>query len=90
MSTEREGQSGPVLLCYDGSESARQAIERAGRLLGGGNAVVLTVWESVGSAILRHTRSEATELGREAREISEDVVAELDASAEKARAGHLR
>jgi nucleotide-binding universal stress UspA family protein len=80
MSSATEGQRGPVLLCYDGSASARQAIEWAGRVLGGGNAVVLTVWESVGSAILRHTPSEATELGREAKEISEDVVAELDAS----------
>lgn len=83
MSSAIEGQSSTVLLCYDGSEPARQAIERAGRVLGGGNAVVLTVWESVGSAILRHTPSEATELGREAKEISEDVVAELDASTEK-------
>jgi nucleotide-binding universal stress UspA family protein len=80
MSSATEAQRGPVLLCYDGSESARQAIERAGRVLGGGNAVVLTVWESLGSAILRHTPSETTELGRAAKEIGEDVVAELDAS----------
>jgi hypothetical protein len=39
--------------------------------------------ESVGSAILRHTPSERTELGREAKEISEDVVAELDAGTAK-------
>jgi nucleotide-binding universal stress UspA family protein len=83
MSSAPEGRSGPALLCYDGSEPARQAIERAGCVLGGGNAVVLTVWESVGSAILRHTPSEATELGREAKGISEDVVAELDASTER-------
>jgi nucleotide-binding universal stress UspA family protein len=37
--------SDPVLLGYDGSESARRAIEAAGVLLGGGPAVVLTVWE---------------------------------------------
>jgi hypothetical protein len=43
-----------VLLRYDRSEPARQAIERARRVLGGGDAIVLTVWESVGSAILRH------------------------------------
>jgi nucleotide-binding universal stress UspA family protein len=83
MSSAPEGQRGPVLLCFDGSEPARQAIERAGRVLGGGKAVVLTVWESVGSAILRHTPSEATEFGREAKGISEDVVAELDASTER-------
>ena len=37
--------SSPVLLGYDGSDSARRAIEAAGALLGNGPAVVLTVWE---------------------------------------------
>jgi nucleotide-binding universal stress UspA family protein len=83
MSPASEGEGGPVLLCYDGSEPARQAIERAGRVLGGSDAIVLTVWESVGSAILRHTPSGATELGREMKEISEDVVDELDSHAAK-------
>jgi nucleotide-binding universal stress UspA family protein len=36
---------GPVLLCYDGSEEAAHAIERAGALLTGRRAVVLTVWQ---------------------------------------------
>jgi transaldolase len=36
---------GPALLCYDGSASAREAIERAASLLGGGQALVLTVWQ---------------------------------------------
>jgi hypothetical protein len=87
MSTADEGGGGAVLLCFDGSEPARQAIERAGLVLGGRSAIVLTVWESVGSAILRHAPSGATELGREAREISEDVVEELDSrTAERALA----
>jgi nucleotide-binding universal stress UspA family protein len=34
-----------ILLCYDGSEDARTAIEQAGKLLGGQPATVLTVWE---------------------------------------------
>ena len=34
---------GPLLLCYDGSEDAKHAIERAGRLLGGRDALVVTV-----------------------------------------------
>jgi nucleotide-binding universal stress UspA family protein len=34
-----------VLLCYDGSDGARRAIERAGVLVGGGPATVLTVCE---------------------------------------------
>jgi nucleotide-binding universal stress UspA family protein len=36
---------GPLLLCYDGSEDAKHAIERAGALLGGRRALVLTVWQ---------------------------------------------
>jgi len=40
-------RSGPVLLCFDGSEDARRAIEDAGRLLAPRSAVVLTVWQAV-------------------------------------------
>ena len=36
---------GPLLLCYDGSEDAKHAIERAGQLLGGRHALVVTVWQ---------------------------------------------
>ena len=36
----------PVLLCFDGSEDARRAIDEAGRLLAPRPAVVLTVWEA--------------------------------------------
>jgi osmotically inducible protein OsmC len=35
---------GPLLLCYDGSDDAKHAIERAGRLLSGRDALVVTVW----------------------------------------------
>jgi nucleotide-binding universal stress UspA family protein len=34
-----------ILLCYDGSEDARAAIDHAGELLRGQTATVLTVWE---------------------------------------------
>jgi nucleotide-binding universal stress UspA family protein len=34
---------GPLLLCYDGSRDARYAIERAGRLFGGRQALVVTL-----------------------------------------------
>lgn len=37
--------AGPLLLCYDGSDDALQAIERAGTLFTGWAAVVVTVWE---------------------------------------------
>jgi nucleotide-binding universal stress UspA family protein len=39
------GSAGPLLLCYDGSPEATQAIERTGRLLAGRHALVVTVWQ---------------------------------------------
>lgn len=36
---------GPLLLCYDGSDAAAHAIERAGLLFRGRNALVVTVWQ---------------------------------------------
>ena len=36
---------GPLLLCYDGSEDARHAIQRAGELFTGRRALVVTVWQ---------------------------------------------
>jgi nucleotide-binding universal stress UspA family protein len=38
------GAGGPLLLCYDGSEDARRAIEVAGALFAGRRAVALTAW----------------------------------------------
>jgi nucleotide-binding universal stress UspA family protein len=37
---------GPLLLCFDGSDRAARAIERAGTLFAGQDAVVVTVWPS--------------------------------------------
>ena len=36
---------GPLLLCYDNSDPAAEAIEDAGRLFAGHQALVLVVWE---------------------------------------------
>ncbi|HZB05115.1 MAG TPA: universal stress protein [Thermoleophilaceae bacterium] len=36
---------GPVIVCYDGSESAKHAIRSAAGLLGDRSALVLTVWQ---------------------------------------------
>jgi nucleotide-binding universal stress UspA family protein len=81
------GRRGPILLCYDGSDHAKRAIEDSAPLLGGGEALALTAFESVGSALLRHRPVHETELGREFKEISEDVVGELDSgAAERAEA----
>ena len=38
---------GPLLLCFDGSEDARRAVERAGALFAGRHALVVTVWQPV-------------------------------------------
>jgi nucleotide-binding universal stress UspA family protein len=69
----------PSVLCYDGSDFAQRAVRQSASILGGGPAIVLTIYESLGSALLRHGPSETTELGRQFKEISEDVVNDLDA-----------
>jgi nucleotide-binding universal stress UspA family protein len=38
---------GPVILCYDGSKDAGEAIAYAGRLLAGSQAIVVCVWREV-------------------------------------------
>jgi nucleotide-binding universal stress UspA family protein len=44
---EDEGMrsDGPLLICYDGSEDAKHAIEKAGALLAARPALVVTVWQ---------------------------------------------
>jgi nucleotide-binding universal stress UspA family protein len=42
-----ETADGPLLICYDGSEDAKHAIERAGNLLPDRHALVLTVWQPI-------------------------------------------
>ncbi len=42
-----QAATGPVLLCYDGSEDARAAIAAAGEMLGRSQAEVLVVAESI-------------------------------------------
>jgi nucleotide-binding universal stress UspA family protein len=37
----------PILVCYDGSDGARRAIETAGSLFGGRKAIVLNVWSPI-------------------------------------------
>jgi nucleotide-binding universal stress UspA family protein len=38
---------GPLILCYDGSEGAADAIRQAGALFSGGRALVVNAWQSV-------------------------------------------
>jgi nucleotide-binding universal stress UspA family protein len=39
------GAGGPLLVCYDGSDDAKYAIETAATLFPGGRAVVVSVWQ---------------------------------------------
>jgi nucleotide-binding universal stress UspA family protein len=79
---------GPVLLCYDGSEPAKRAVAQAAAVTGGGAALVLCVWESLGSVVLRHRLPGSSEIGRELAEISTDVVDTLDARVEAEAQGN--
>ena len=42
-----------ILICYDGSADAQCAIERAGELLGGQPATILTVWDGLTQVLIR-------------------------------------
>jgi nucleotide-binding universal stress UspA family protein len=42
-----------ILICYDGSEDAQAAIDRAARLMPGREATVLTVWETFTDVLTR-------------------------------------
>ena len=42
-----------ILICYDGSEDSKAAIERAGSLFRGDPAIVLTVWEPFSDMLAR-------------------------------------
>ena len=42
---------GPALICYDGSDEAKHAIEKAGEVLGGGPAIILNTWEVLSVAV---------------------------------------
>ena len=42
-----------ILICYDGSDDAKAAIESASTLVSGEHAVVLTVWESFADLFTR-------------------------------------
>lgn len=81
----------PALLCFDGSPQARNAIERAGALLGGGPAVVVTAWESADSFVgfdpvsgvsetvgrLAGLEQEMDEIGKELAQHTADAGVEL-------------
>lgn len=73
-----EHAAGRALLCYDGSESGRSALEEAGAVLAGGDALVLTVWEWEEPTLVPDRLARATELGRDIREVAQMVAEELE------------
>jgi nucleotide-binding universal stress UspA family protein len=67
-----------ILICYDGSDDAKAAIENASVLFSGEPAVILTVWESFVDLFtrtpgghLRHVPADEKELDRASRERAE-------------------
>ncbi|HEV7174834.1 MAG TPA: universal stress protein [Solirubrobacteraceae bacterium] len=76
------GADTPLLLCYDGSDPAKHAIERAADLLRTRNAVVLTVWQTtvgLGSfawAGATENMLDYVELDRAAAELGGRIVSE--------------
>ena len=74
--TRDENTDGPLLLCYDGSDSAKRAIEVAGELLDPQPALVLHFWDSwvaeapALAALSRTVEGMATELDEIADEQS--------------------
>ena len=48
------GQAPHLLICYDGSDRAKHAIEVAGRLFPGAKATVLHMWEPVEHIVARY------------------------------------
>lgn len=76
------GADTPLLLCYDGSDPAKHAIERAADLLRTRNAIVLTVWQTtagLGSfawAGATENMLDYVELDRAAAELGGRIVSE--------------
>jgi nucleotide-binding universal stress UspA family protein len=73
---------GPLLLCYDGSDSAARAIRAAGTLCSSRSAVVVNLWQSwvteapVLAGVARPVNAMTEELDQIATELSETTVAE--------------
>jgi nucleotide-binding universal stress UspA family protein len=76
---------GPYLLCYDGSPDAAYAIESAGRITGGGKALVLNAWSAPSAFFLegRFIDDEASPLAPAAEEFDAAAAEEAQRIAEE-------
>ncbi|HKR97927.1 MAG TPA: universal stress protein [Candidatus Dormibacteraeota bacterium] len=73
-----------ILICYDGSEDAQAAIDRAGELFSGESAAVLTVWEPFVQVMARTGASMGFGLdGAQIQEIEKAASAEAERRAEE-------
>ena len=72
----------PILICFDGSDNAKRAIEQAARVLGKRDATVLHVWDSGWRSLMAFGGPELTpvvdvdNLERASKERSDRIVAE--------------
>jgi nucleotide-binding universal stress UspA family protein len=88
-----EAADGPLLICYDGSDDARHAIEQAGSLLGGRHALVATVWQpaaGLGSIAWSGATAAMVNFVELDRAAAEDCARVADEGARIAQAAGLR
>jgi nucleotide-binding universal stress UspA family protein len=82
---------GPIVFAFDGSDEAKAAIARAGQLLSGRKAIVLTVWEppTIWAAGEAETQIEgdmaraATRIADEGADLAREAGFEASAQAER-------
>jgi len=77
--------SGPFLLCYDGSPDAAYAIEAAGKLTGGGKALLLNAWSPPSAFFLegRFIDDETSPLAPAAEEFDAAAAEEAERTTEE-------
>jgi nucleotide-binding universal stress UspA family protein len=75
-----------ILIAYDGSDDAKAAIERAGELVSGQPAVVVTVWEPYAQLLTRYPAAGAVMVGDDAGEIDDASRTDAEKTAEEGAA----
>ncbi|HEY7953291.1 MAG TPA: universal stress protein [Solirubrobacteraceae bacterium] len=89
--------SPPILIAYDGSSAAREAVEQAGTLFAPRKAIIMTVWEpglsefmlvpdatGMGTTMLPYDPSVVREVDRAGEDHAKDIAHDGEALAQKA------
>jgi nucleotide-binding universal stress UspA family protein len=82
--------TGPILICYDGSESARAALEAAAEVFAPRSAVVVCYWEPFASGVKRfgvhilELVQDAESINERENELAQQIAAEGSAAANAA------